>query len=112
MKKAFTISIMTGYLLLMGALGVAAGIGNKNQVRAAVKQEIVHTIYVANYNSNRAAEIKATVKVDESGKVSVSEISSSSEILKQYVVYQLEKMTIQHVTGPETFKLLIRFVAA
>lgn len=114
MKKIMTLSVITGYLLIMSALGIVAAVPARTEQAAkeAARKEIVRSIYTANIEANnvKPTELKATVRVDETGKVTVSDISSGSEILKQYVVYQLEKMTIQNITKPETFVLLIRFV--
>jgi len=114
MKNTFTLSIVTGCLLLMGTFGVsAANLTEKaNKVsKEKVRNEIIRNIGCPEYVQENSAvnDIKVIVEVDKNGKVTITDINSGNPRLLDYVAAQLENMTVKNVTGPERFILTVHF---
>lgn len=114
MKKTLTISVIAGCILLMSAFGVSAAVPagkaskvSKEQVRNEITRNISCPDFVA--ENSAANDVKAIVQVNESGKVTITDINSGNPKLLDYVAAQLENMTVKNVTGTEKFILTVHF---
>ena len=116
MKKTITITVVTTYFLLMGALGIIAAVpGKVNKAsKESVRREIVRNIACPGLfaEKKKPMDVKAEVEVDAKGKLSVTGIYSDNEQLKEYVMSQLENLTVKNESGPEKLLLVIHFKAA
>src|ERR1700742_4270307 len=117
MKKTLIITITSGYLLMMSALGIAASVPNKaikaSKEKEAVRREIIRNIACPAFFTDGAhpTDVRAVVSVDETGKVNIEAINSGNEQLSAYVADQLKNLTLKTQTGPEKFILIVHFVA-
>ncbi|MBL0309528.1 MAG: hypothetical protein IPP77_07600 [Bacteroidetes bacterium] len=115
-NKISTIAIITTYFLLMGTLGIIASV--PNQVSKAskehVRREIIRNISIPRMMSEGTdiTEVKAVVNVDESGRVRVEDVQSSNQELKNYMLNQLQDISIKNVANSERIILIVRFIAS
>jgi hypothetical protein len=100
----------------MSSLGIIAAVpGNIQQnAKESVRREIIRNIACPDFVSNDSEtnQVKAIVEVDENGNVNVSDINSSNEQLKDYVVEQLHNLKVKSSGTTEKFVLVIKFKAA
>lgn len=114
MKKTITTTaIIIGYFILMSTLGIIAAVpGNVQQhAKEAVRNQIIRSITCPDFitENSPANRVKAIVKVDETGKVTVDEINSANPQLSQYVLNQLQGMQVKNTGEAEKFVLLVNF---
>jgi hypothetical protein len=117
MKKTLTTTlIIAAYFAMMSALGIIAAVPGSIQKNAkeSVRREIIRNISCPDFiNTNSDAnEVKAVVKVNETGTVSVQDVNSANPQLKEYVISQLQKMKLKGAVIPEQFVLVIKFKIA
>lgn len=79
-----------------------------------VKKEIVKKLEVPPFITENSNDNKVVARllVDETGRISVKEINSADERLKNYVVQQLNTMRLGKAGEAEEFVLIIRFKIA
>jgi hypothetical protein len=116
MKKTFTISVIAGYLLMMSALGIFAAVPGRVEktLQENIQKQIDRHISCPSFITGTTGTnvVRAIIRIDEKGKINIEGINASDEHLKQYVVEQLESMTIKNIVSPEKFILLIRYVVS
>jgi hypothetical protein len=118
MKKTITTTaVIVGYFILMSTLGIIAAVPGHSQKSAnakeTVRREIIRNISCPDFVAadGEIHEVRAIVNVDNKGEVSIEQINSANEQLKDYVLNQLENLKVQ--TGSaERFVLVIKFKAA
>jgi AICAR transformylase/IMP cyclohydrolase PurH len=114
MKKTFlTSAILLGYFMLMSTFGIIASVpanvnsAAKEQIRKEISSQIICPSFVT--ENSELNDVKAIVRVDETGKVNVLEINSGNEQLKEYVITELGKMKIKNPATTDEFVLVIKF---
>lgn len=108
--------VLTTYLVLMSALGIVAAVpGNvEKAAQENVRREIIHKISCPEFvkENSDANDVKAIVSVDETGEISIHEISSGNEHLKNYVTNTLHEMKMKNTMSTGKFVLVVKFRVA
>ena len=115
-KTTTTTAILAGYFFLMSSLGIIAAVpGNiQKSAKENVRREIIRNISCPAFvtENSKANDVKAIISVDENGKVSLYEINSANQELKNYVINTLEQMKINSGIPTEKFVLVVKFRVA
>lgn len=112
-KKIITTATFIAYFAMMSTLEVIASApanvssAAKEKLRREISSQISCPLFVT--SNSEVNNVRAVVQVTEQGKVSVLEISSANEELKDYVVKELSKIKISHPGITEQFVLIIKF---
>ncbi len=112
-KTILTTAITIGYFVLMSTVGIIASVpanvnsAAKEQIRKEIGSQIVCPAFVT--QNTVMNDVKAIVRVEETGKVKVLEINSGNEQLKDYVINELSKMKIKNPATTDEFVLVIKF---
>lgn len=117
MKKRMTTTLfITTYFLLMSTFGIIAAVpgGVEKAAKENVRKEIMRNITCPEYvtENTEANDVKAIVSVDEKGKVSLYEINSANQQLKNYVEQTLKQMNLKTELPTEKFVLVVKFRVA
>ncbi len=111
--KTFNTLFITTYLVVMSALGIMASVPGSVEKTAKenVRKEMIRQISCPEFvtENTEANDVKALVSVDEAGTVSVHEINSGNEQLKQYVENTLHEMKMKNSAPTGKFVLVVKF---
>lgn len=115
-NKTLNTLFVTTYLVAMSALGIMASVpGNvEKAAKENVRKEMIRQISCPEFvtENTEANDVKAVVSVDEAGTVSVHEINSGNEQLKQYVENTLHEMKMKNSAPTGKFVLVVKFRVA
>lgn len=111
MRKTIIIfGLIISSLLLAGPI-IASPV-KANNAKETVRREITRSITCPEFVTENSAlnEVKAIVSVNEAGIVSIEEINSGNEQLKEYVFNQLQNKKIKNSAAiTEKFVLVVKF---
>ncbi|MFN8287234.1 MAG: hypothetical protein U0V74_10795 [Chitinophagales bacterium] len=85
--------------------------GNAKNLKETFRREIIGKITCPDFvtENSEANDVKAIVSVNGSGRITVFEIYSGNEELKQYAAQQLQNMKLTSTGDNEKFVLVIKF---
>ncbi|MBI1267626.1 MAG: hypothetical protein GC193_09390 [Cryomorphaceae bacterium] len=98
-------------LLIIGTLFISSSVFAGNDILDDVKKAINrHIIFPVQHNTSAEGTVEVSFKIDDSGKVRVLSIESSSPDLMEYVLTKLEKIQLDSLEKNDGQTIRYRFV--
>ncbi len=116
MKNTITTTAVVVALLLLSsfALNATNHASIQKNAKETVRREIIRNISCPEFveGDDVTNQVKAIVRVDDNGNITVEEINSANPRLITYVKEQLQNMKVSHSSMTQKFVLVINFKAA
>ena len=116
MKNNISTTALIAAFVFMSSLALnTANHGNiQKTAKESVRQEIIRNISCPDFieSNSPTNQVKAIVEVDANGSVTVNEINSANQQLKDYVIDQLKTMKVKSTGENQKFVLVINFKVA